>query len=134
DRADVVRRVTDPHLPPAEDVRGTDQDRIADPLGDGAGLLRITRDPPLRAANAEPVEQCREPLPVLGEVDGVERRAEDREAGSLEPSRQLERRLTAELNGDAVWTLALADSEHLLQPQWLEVEAVGCVVVGRHRL
>ena len=75
-----------------------------------------------------------EPLAVLGEVDGVERRAEDREARGLDRPRELERRLAAELDHDAVGLLALADREHRLRVERLEVEAVGRVVVGRDGL
>ena len=55
-------------------------------------------------------EEPAEALAVLGEVDGVERRAEDREAGRLDRARELERRLAAELDHDALRLLALADA------------------------
>ena len=52
----------------------------------------------------------------------------------LDRSRQLQRRLAAELDHDAVGLLALADGQHRLDVERLEVEAVGRVVVGRDRL
>ncbi len=79
-------------------------------------------------------QQAGEALAVLGEVDGVERRAEDPVAGVLDRARELERRLAAELDHDAVGPLALADREHRLGVERLEVEPVGRVVVGRDGL
>ena len=55
-------------------------------------------------------QQAREALAVLGEVDRVERRAEDAVAGILDRPRELERRLAAELDHDSVRLLALADA------------------------
>ncbi len=81
-----------------------------------------------------PASSCAEALAVLGEVDRLERRPEDAEARLLDRARELERRLAAELDDDAVGLLALADLEHLLRAERLEVEAVGGVVVGRDRL
>ena len=54
--------------------------------------------------------------------------------GLLERARQLQRRLAAELDDHALGLLLLADREHVLGRQRLEVEAVGGVVVGRDRL
>ena len=45
-----------------------------------------------------------------------------------------QRRLAAELGHDSLGLLAVEDGEHLLGREWLEVEAVGGVVVGRDRL
>ena len=132
--ADVLRPVADAHRAAAEHVRGPDEHRVADPLGELDRLLGLLDDPPLRAADAEPLEQRAEALAVLGEVDRVERRAHDPVARLLERAREPERRLAAELDHDAVGLLALADGEHLLDPERLEVEPVGGVVVGRDGL
>ena len=129
DRAEIVRGVADAHRAPTEHVRGTDQDRKADPLGDRARLRGRARDPPLRTPDAEPVEKSAEALAILGQVDGVERRPDDRVARGFEPARELQRRLAAELDRDAVGLLPLAHREHFLQPERLEVEPVGGVVV-----
>ena len=50
------------------------------------------------------------------------------------PLRQLERRLPAELDHDADRLLDVDDLEHVLEGQRLEVERVGDVEVGGHRL
>ena len=97
-------------------------------LGGGAG------DAVDRLAQAEAVEEGLEALAVLGEVDGVGRGAEDRDAGVVQGVGELQRRLAAELDDDAVQRAVLLldaeDLEDVLEGQRLEVEAVGGVVVG----
>ena len=90
--------VADPHRAAAEHVRRAHEHRVADAVRDRGRLRAGARDPPVRAADAEVGEQLPEALAVLGEVDRVERRAEDREAGRLDRARELERRLAAELD------------------------------------
>ena len=75
-------------------------------------------------------EQAGEALAVLGKVDCVVRRAEDRVAGRLDRARELQRRPAAELDDDACGTLAIADGEHGLRVERLEVETIRGVVVG----
>ena len=53
---------------------------------------------------------------------------------SLQAGGELQRRLAAELDDDALGLLDLDDAEHVLERQRLEVQAVGGVVVGRDRL
>src|SRR5439155_17244127 len=134
DRAEVVHRVADAHRPPAEHVRRANQDRKTDPLCDRTRLVAASRYPPLRTANPEPVEQGAEALAILGYVHRLERRPDDAVPGRLEPTRQLQRGLTAELDRDAVRPLPLAHREHFLQPERLEVQPVRGVVVRGHRL
>ena len=87
---------------------------------------------------AELVDQAGEALAVLGEVDRVGRGAEDRDPLLLQRRGELERRLPAELDDHAEQLAArrldMEDLEHVLGRQRLEIEAVGRVVVGRHRL
>ncbi len=91
----------------------------------GRGQARLGEHAPERAA-------------VLGQVDRLGLRAEHRHAGVLEPLRQAERRLAAERAdhpGDrAGLLLGVHDLEDVLEGQRLEVQPVGRVVVGRHRL
>ena len=82
----------------------------------------------------EPAQQRGEAAAVLGEVDRVDRGAEQPGAGLLDRARQLERRLAAELDDHALGALDLEHGEDVLGGQRLEVEAVGGVVVGRDRL
>ena len=105
---DLLRRVADAHRAAAEHVRRAHEHRVADAVRDRVRLGRRLGDPPLRAAHAERLEQRAEALAILGEVDRLERRAEDAEAGLLDRARELERRLAAELDHDADRLLALA--------------------------
>ena len=92
------------------------------------------RDPPFRTADPEPVEQGCEAFAILCEVDRLEWRSHDPEARRLETAGELERRLSTELDRHGVGLLALADREHLLQAERLEVQPVRGVVVGRDGL
>ncbi len=85
-----------------------------------------------------------ERAPVLGQVDRLRRGADDRHAGVLEPLRQPQRGLPAELHDHADHAgaagrpaggvLGVPDLQHVLEGQRLEVEPVGGVVVGGDRL
>ena len=52
----------------------------------------------------------------------------------MQPGGELQRRLPAELDDDALGLLDLAHADHVLERQRLEVQPVGGVVVGRDRL
>ena len=128
----------DLHGAAAEHVGRADHHRIADLVGDGARGARRGGDAVLRLAQLERVEQLLEALAVLGEIDHVGRGAEDRHLGLLQRLGELERRLPAELHDDAVQravgALGVDDLQHVFRRQRLEIEPVGGVVVGRHRL
>ena len=94
----LLRAVADAHGPAAQHVRGAHEHGIADALGDRDRPRRVVGDPPLRAANALVGEDVREAQAVLGQVDRLERRAEDRIAGVVERVGELQRRLAAELD------------------------------------
>jgi len=67
----VRRRVAEVDGEAADDERRPDDDRVADPLGQGERLLHRVGHPAFRLRDAEPVEQRREPCPLLGLVDGL---------------------------------------------------------------
>ena len=89
-------------------------------------------------------QQRAERAALLGQVDRLRRGADDRHAGVLEPLGQAERGLPAELHDHpdharpagrpAGGVLGVADLQHVLEGQRLEVEPVGGVVVGGDRL
>ncbi len=62
------------------------------------------------------------------------RRPEDPVAGLLDMAREPERRLASELRHDPDRLLPVADRQHLLRRERLEVEPVGRVVIGRNGL
>ena len=83
-------------------------------------------------------ENLAELLSVLSQVDRARARSENRHAGALEVGSQRERGLSAQLDDHALDGACLAlgtvNLQHILEREWLEVQAVGDVVVGRDRL
>ena len=136
--AELALVADDLHGASAQHVGRAHDQRIAELGGDQPRLLDRIGDAVLRLLEAELIEQPLEAVAILGEVDGVGRGAEDRHVGLLQRLGELERRLAAELHDDAVQravaALGVDDLEHVLGGQRLEIEPVGGVVVGRHRL
>ena len=88
-----------------------------------------------------PLGGCRRPsllqqllklLAILGRFDRIDARADDRHARVLQPPRQVERRLAAELHDDAIGLHAIADIEDVFDRERLEEQHVARVVVGAH--
>ena len=99
---EMVHVADDLHRPAAENVGRPDHQREADPPG-GLDRLGVRAGEAVdRLLQPEVVQQPLEPLAVLGEVDHVGRGAEDRDAGILQRLRDLQGRLAAELDDDAV--------------------------------
>jgi hypothetical protein len=131
-KADLV--VDDLHGSAAEHVARAHHDGVADLLGELHGLLGRARGAVGRLAQLELGQELLEALAVLGDVDRVGAGADDRHAGGGEPARQVERRLPAVLHDHAPGLFLVDDLEHVLEGERLEIQAVGGVVVGRHRL
>ena len=74
----VLGRVAEVDGQAADDERRPDDDRVADPLGQGQRLLDAVGHAALGLRDAEPVEQGREADALLGLVDGLEVAAEQR--------------------------------------------------------
>ncbi len=119
--------VDDLHGAATQKVGRPDDDRIADLFGDLDSLLLRRRGAVGRLAQRELVDQLLEALAILGEIDRVGRRAEDRDAGRLERLCELERRLAAELHDQAqqltLRAFDLDQLDHVLGGQRLEIEA-----------
>ena len=134
--------VDDLHAAPAQHVGRPHQHRIADVGGDPAGLRERGRHAVPRRRQPRRGQQVAERAAVLGQIDGLRRGADDRNPCVGEPLRQPERGLAAELHDDAhharpAGAGLLLGVEHLqdvLERQRLEVQPVGGVVVGGHRL
>ena len=86
-RVDILHEL---HRPSAKDIGGPQENGVADALGDGLGLLDRGRRSIGRLLQAEPAQQRLEALPVLGQVDDVGWRPEDRDAGLLQCGGELE--------------------------------------------
>ena len=136
--AELAFLADDLHRAAAEHVGGAHHQRQSEIGGDQPRLLDRIGDAVLRLLQPQFVEHALEAVAVLGEVDGVGRGAEDRHIGRLQRAREFQRRLAAELHDDAVQGAVLPfggdDFEHVLGGQRLEIQSVGGVVVGRHRL
>ena len=79
---EVLGRVAEVDREAADDEARADDDRVADPLGEGQRLLEAVGHAALRLGDAEPVEERGEAGPLLGLVDGLEVAAEQRDAGA----------------------------------------------------
>ena len=99
--------VADPHGAPAQHVARPHHHRVADRLRRRARFGQRSGRAVLGLADALFAQQRAEAAAILGQVDGVGRRPQDAHARGLEPVRQLERRLAAELHHDADRLLAL---------------------------
>jgi hypothetical protein len=84
----------------ADHVMRPDEHGIAELLGRRVRFGGVVRGAPRRRAQAELVEQLREPHAVLGRVDRGERLAEQRYARVVQPRREPQRRLAAERDDD----------------------------------
>ena len=106
--------VADPHAPAAEDVGRPHEHRVADLLG---GLDRHVGSSAMPQAGtaipSAPQSSAKRSRSSARSTASI-RRAEDADARLLERARQLERRLAAELDDDALRPLARADLQHLL--------------------
>ena len=131
---EIAAVVDDLHRAAAEHVRRPHDERIADLVGGADRRGLGARGAIRRLPQLEAMQHLLEALAVLGHVDHVGRRADDRHAVRREIARELERRLAAVLDDDAERLLDVDDLEHVLERQRLEVQAIGRVVVGRHRL
>ena len=82
-----------------------------------------------RLPQAEPFQHLLEPFAVLGPVNGIRRRAQNRHPGPFERHGQLERRLPAELDNDPIRLFTLYNTQHIFQRQRLKIQLVRSVIV-----
>jgi len=128
------------HRAPAEDVGGTHEDGVADVVREFEGLGFAGRGAAFRLGDTALVHQAVEAVAVLREVHGVDAGAQNLtvEAAAIEFGLQrvadVDRGLSAELHHHAVGVGRFDHVSHLLGCNRLEKEAVGGVVVRRHRL
>ena len=121
------------HRSPAQHETGSDQcgeahfDRFA------SGLLHGAGDRVGRLFQTQLFQQLFELLAILRRFDRIDRCADDRNAGRREGSRQIERRLAAELHDHTVRLDAVADIQHVFGRQRLEEQQVARVVVRTDR-
>ncbi len=124
----------DSHSLPAKDVAGPDEDRVADLAGDGHRLIDRFGDPIRRERDFELAHHVGELASILGKIHLFVARPEDSDSFLHEPLPELQRRLPAQLQDHALGLLVVDHVEDALPEDGLEVELVGHVEVGRHRL
>eukprot|EP00962_Isochrysis_galbana_P040190 scaffold14529_cov117-Isochrysis_galbana.AAC.11 len=127
-------RVGHVHRGAGEHVRRPHQARVADALAEGQRLLLGGEHLPGRLVDADRVAQRRELVAVLGRVDHGGRGASDIDAGVAHLERQRVWNLAADRHDGVLAALQLVHVEHPLERQFLKVEPVALVEVGRHRL
>ena len=118
----------------AQHVARAHQQREAQLAAELDALLRGGDRTESRIRHAELLEEGGEAAAVLGDVEGLITRAEHRDAIAVELLGELQGRLAAELDDDALRLLVADDVVDVLPEDRLEVEAVGGVAVGGHRL
>ena len=130
--------VDDLHASPTQHVRRPHEHRVADLGSDRTGLLGAAGQPVPGHRQSGLVQHLSERPALLGQVDRLRGRPQQRHTLRLQPSREPQRRLTTELTDDACHRthrlFGRDDLEHVLECQRLEIEPVRGVVVGGHRL
>ena len=130
------------HGTSAQHIARADHHGIAHALGDHARFSFAAGQAVAGLADVELAQDRLKLFAVFGCVDRFGRGAPDAGAGGLagggfEPTQQrdcqLERRLPTELHDHALGLFGLDHVEHVFKGERLEVEAIGGVVIGRHR-
>ena len=115
----------DDHGASAENVGRANEHGKADLSRGLDGFFRRGRHRSGRLRNTEFLEQLSKTLAVFGKIDGFGRRAYNAHSGGFEGERQVERRLSAELDDYADrrsgGSFVLADGEHVFERERLEV-------------
>ena len=115
-------------------IRGPYQHGEADTLYERLHLLHTRQSVPFRLVDAQGVEHGRELVPVLSPVDAHRTRAEDRHMLAVQLHGKVVRNLSANGDNHTHGILQVYHIEHTLQRQFVEIELVAHVVVGRDGL
>ena len=126
--------VADAHGGSRKHVGRTDQYREAYAVDEFVHVVHRRKLFPLRLVDAKVVEHRREFVPVLCTVDRNGRRPEDGYILALEFHGQVVRYLAADRNHHAVRLFEVDYVEYAFFGQFVEIEPVAHVVVGRDRL
>ena len=130
--------VDDLHAAATQHVRGANQNRVTNLVGDALSSLEGERGAVLGRNQAALLQHASELAAILSQVDSLGGGAQNRHARILQGTSQLQRSLTAQLHEHthqaAGTTLGLDDLKHVLKGQRLEVQAGRDVIVGRNGL
>ena len=130
--AQILLVVNNFHRPAAEHVRRTNHQRVANLFRSLYRLLNGSDGGVRRLLQLQTVNRMLEALTVFRAVDSVRAGADNRYACGFQGARQLQRRLAAVLDDNALRLLDAHDFQHVFQGHRLEVQTVGGVIVGRH--
>ena len=124
--------VDDFHRPTAQDVGRTHHQRVANLFRLLNGHLNGRYGRVRRLFQLQTVNRLLETFTVFGTVNRIRAGSDNRYAGRFQRTRQLQRRLAAVLDDNALRLLDTHDFQHVFQRHRLKVQTVGGVVVGRH--
>ena len=119
------------HGSAAEHERRADHQRVADLRGDLQRLVEVAGHAGLRLRDAQFPHHLAEAIAILGQFDRLGRSSQDLHARLGQLGRNVQRRLSAELDDHALGLLLLVDAQHVFDGQRLEIELVRRIVVGR---
>ena len=122
------------HRRPREDIRGPYQHRIADFVDEVPDIVHRGQLLPARLVDAQRIDHRRELVAVFRPVDVVGVGSQDVDATALQRQGQVVGDLAADADHHAVWFLDGADLQDGLEAEFVEVEPVAAVVVGRNGL
>ena len=129
-------RIDDLHRTPAKDVGRPHQHGVANILGNLNGFVTAARNAVFGLLELQLVDQRGKAFPVLGQIDGVGRCAQNRDACRLKRLCKVQRGLPTELHDDAlqraILLLDMQDFQHVFGCQWLEIQTVTGVIIRRH--
>src|SRR5690606_15680599 len=109
---------------------GTHDQRITDLVRRSNGFIFAAHRGIRRLTQIQTLDHLLEALTVFGTVDGFRTGTDNRHAGFFQSTRQFQRGLPAVLYDHALGLLNTDDFQHVFQGHWLEIQAIGGVVVG----
>src|SRR5665213_149191 len=125
--------VYDLHCTAAEYIRWAHQHGVSDSRCGFDRPIHTRSSTVVGLTNAELARDRVETLTILCDIDRVRRCAKNRNASCFESARQLERRLAAQLHYHSDRLFTIDDLQDVFERQWLKIQLVGDVEVGRHR-
>ena len=123
----------------AERERRTDDQREAERLGELDRFAERAREPAVRHLEADLAHRVLEQLTIFGDLDRLNRRANQLDVVLVERARgreidgEVQRRLSADRRQDRVGTLAFDDRREHFGSQRFDVGAIGEIGIGHDR-
>ena len=125
--------VNDRHRAAAQHVTRPHQHRITEARANLTRSGNRSRRSIFRLRYSQLAQQRAKTLSILGKINGIRRRTDDRDAGSVQTHCEIQRSLSAKLHNHARRLFNIDDVHHVFKRERFEVETVGSVVVSRNR-